>query len=153
MNIRVNSNLLNNQQVSDTTQTQQTVSPRLGSTLASTITDMNVGDVFTGKITDMNGQALQLLLSDKSQISAKLSAMMRLQVGQTMSFEVTSNAGGKVQLTPLYANLTGENQVAKALGEAGLPYDARTSEMVKSMMEQGMKIDADSLLAMARSVN
>ncbi|MBQ9359431.1 MAG: flagellar hook-length control protein FliK [Lachnospiraceae bacterium] len=153
MNIRVNSNLLNNQQVSDTTQTQQTVSPRLGSTLASAITDMNVGDVFTGKITDMNGQALQLLLSDKSQISAKLSAMMRLQVGQTMSFEVTSNAGGKVQLTPLYANLTGENQVAKALGEAGLPYDARTSEMVKSMMEQGMKIDADSLLAMARSVN
>ncbi|MBQ9607185.1 MAG: flagellar hook-length control protein FliK, partial [Lachnospiraceae bacterium] len=71
----------------------------------------------------------------------------------TMSFEVTSNAGGKVQLTPLYANLTGENQVAKALGEAGLPYDARTSEMVKSMMEQGMKIDADSLLDMARTVN
>ncbi|MBQ8956026.1 MAG: flagellar hook-length control protein FliK [Lachnospiraceae bacterium] len=153
MNIRVNSNLLNNNQVTDTSQTQQTAAPRLGATLARQISDMNVGDVFTGKITDLTGQSLQLLLSDKSQISAKLSAMMKLQVGQTMSFEVTSNAGGKVQLTPLYANLTGENQVAKALGEAGLPYDARTSEMVKSMMEQGMKIDADSLLDMARTVN
>ena len=153
MNIRVASNLLNNNQVADTSQTQQTQAVRDGSSLARQIADMNVGDVFTGKITDIAGQSIRLLLSDKSQISAKLSAMMRLQAGQTMSFEVTSNAAGKVQLTPLYANLAGENQVAKALGEAGLPYDARTSEMVKSMMEQGMKIDADSLLDMARTVS
>ncbi len=152
MNIRVNSNLLNNGQITDTTQSQ-TLSPvRTGPTLAGQISDMNVGDVFTGKIMDMQGQSLQLLLSDKSSIQAKLSQMMNLQMGQTMSFEVTSNVNGKVQLTPLYANLTGENQVAKALGEANLPYDARTSEMVKSMMEQGMRIDADSLLDMARTV-
>ena len=153
MNIRVNSSLLNNNQITDTAQTQQVPNSRLGTTLASQITELNVGDVFTGKITDMMGQSLQLLLSDKSTINAKLSNMMKLQTGQTMSFEVTQNTGGKVQLTPLYANLTGENQVAKALGEAGLPYDARSSEMVKSMMEQGMKIDADSLLEMARTVN
>ncbi|MCR5238474.1 MAG: flagellar hook-length control protein FliK [Lachnospiraceae bacterium] len=153
MNIRVNSNLLNNNQISDASQTQQVPNSRLGTSLAAQITELNVGDVFTGKIMDLNGQTLQLLLSDKSTINAKLANMMRLQAGQTMSFEVTSNAGGKVQLTPLYANLTGENQVAKALGEAGLPYDARSSEMVKSMMEQGMKIDADSLLNMARTVN
>ncbi|MBQ7583022.1 MAG: flagellar hook-length control protein FliK [Lachnospiraceae bacterium] len=153
MNIRVNSSLLNNNQITDAAQTQQVPNSRLGTTLASQITELNVGDVFTGKITDMMGQSLQLLLSDKSTINAKLSNMMKLQTGQTMSFEVTQNTGGKVQLTPLYANLTGENQVAKALGEAGLPYDARSSEMVKSMMEQGMKIDADSLLEMARTVN
>ncbi|MCR5773865.1 MAG: flagellar hook-length control protein FliK [Lachnospiraceae bacterium] len=155
MNIRVNSNLINNNQnqIADTSQMQQAQVQRSGTSLANQIQGMNVGDVFTGKIADMSGQTLQLLLSDKSQISAKLSTMMKLQIGQTMSFEVTSNAGGKVQLTPLYANLTGENQVAKALGEAGLPYDARSSEMVKAMMEQGQKIDADSLLDMARTVN
>ena len=153
MNIRVNSNLLNNNQINDTSQTQQVPNSRLGTSLASQITELNVGDVFTGKIMNLNGQSLQLLLSDKSTINAKLANMMQLKTGQTMSFEVTSNAAGKVQLTPLYANLTGENQVAKALGEAGLPYDARSSEMVKSMMEQGMKIDADSLLDMARTVN
>ena len=152
MNIRVNSNLLNNNQITDTTQSQAASPVRTGPTLAGQISDMNVGDVFTGKIMDMQGQSLQLLLSDKSSIQAKLSQMMNLQMGQTMSFEVTSNVNGKVQLTPLYANLTGENQVAKALGEANLPYDARTSEMVKSMMEQGMRIDADSLLDMARTV-
>ncbi len=153
MNIRVTSNILNNNQIADTGQSQQVANTRLGTSLASAITEMNVGDVFTGKITDLTGQSLQLLLSDKSTINAKLANLMKLQVGQTMSFEVTSNSGGKVQLTPLYANLTGENQVAKALGEAGLPYDARSSEMVKSMMEQGMKINADSLLEMARTVN
>ena len=154
MNIRVTQSLLSNNQINDAAQTQQPLTnTRPGTTLASQITELNVGDVFTGKITDMMGQSLQLLLSDKSTINARLANMMKLQIGQTMSFEVTSNASGKVQLTPLYANLTGENQVAKALGEAGLPYDARSSEMVKSMMEQGMKIDADSLLAMARTVN
>ena len=53
MNIRVASNLLNNNQVADTSQTQQTQAVRDGSSLARQIADMNVGDVFTGKITDI----------------------------------------------------------------------------------------------------
>ena len=68
MNIRVNSNLLNNNQITDTTQSQAASPVRTGPTLAGQISDMNVGDVFTGKIMDMQGQSLQLLLSDKSSI-------------------------------------------------------------------------------------
>ena len=80
MNIRVNSSLLNNNQITDSQQLQQVPNSRLGTTLASQITELNVGDVFTGKITDMMGQSLQLLLSDKSTINAKLSNMMKLQI-------------------------------------------------------------------------
>ena len=153
MNIRVNPNLPNNQQIIDTSGTDPVPVTRLSSTLSSQISSMNVGDVFTGQIQDLNGKVIELLLSDKSSVEAKLSNMMRLQIGQTMSFEVTSNTGGKVQLTPLYANLTAESQVGRALGEAGLEYDARNAEMVNAMMEQGMKIDSESLLAMARTVS
>ncbi len=156
MNIRVNSNLYNNNannQVSDMLHTEEGSATDSLRSLARQIVNMNVGDVFTGRIANLNGKSIELLLSDKSTVQAKLSSPMQLQAGQTMSFEVSSNAGGKVQLTPLYANLSGESQVARALGEAGLPFDARNSEMVKSMMEQGMKIDADSLLSMARNVN
>ncbi len=152
MNIRINPNLLNNQQMVDAGRLDEVPTTRLGSTLARQISDMNVGDVFTGQIKDLAGSTIELMLSDKSSIQAKLASMMKLQIGQTMSFEVTSNTGGKVQLTPLYANLTAQSQVGRALGEAGLPVDARNSEMVQSMMEQGMKIDADSLLSMARTV-
>ncbi len=120
--------------------------------LARNIRYMNVGDTFTGKITDINGQALELLLADKSTLSAKLSQRMNLSLGQTMSFEITGNGGGKVSLTPLYANLAGDSQVSKALGAAQLPVDSRNAEMVQAMMKEGMSIDVNSLLDMARTV-
>ncbi|MCR5650474.1 MAG: flagellar hook-length control protein FliK [Lachnospiraceae bacterium] len=120
--------------------------------LARNVRYMHVGDTFTGKITGMDGQALELLLADKSVLNAKLSQMMNLKLGQTMSFEITGNGGGKVSLTPLYANLAGDSQVAKALGAAQLPMDSRNAEMVQAMMKEGMSIDVNSLLDMARTV-
>ncbi|MBR5376660.1 MAG: flagellar hook-length control protein FliK [Lachnospiraceae bacterium] len=120
--------------------------------LARNIRYMNVGDTFTGKITGIDGQALELLLADKSTLNAKLAQKMNLSLGQTMSFEITGNGGGKVSLTPLYANLAGDSQVAKALGAAQLPMDSRNAEMVQAMMREGMPIDVHSLLDMARTV-
>ena len=121
--------------------------------LARNIRYMNVGDTFTGKITDINGQALELLLADKSTLNARLSQRMNLSLGQTMSFEITGNGGGKVSLTPLYANLAGDSQVSKALNAAQLPVDSRNAEMVQAMMKEGMSIDVKSLLDMARTVS
>ena len=121
--------------------------------LSSAIRNMNVGDTFTGQVTDINGQALELLLSDKSTLNAKLSQKMNINIGQTMAFEISSNSGGKIQLTPLYANLAGHSQIERALNNAELPLNARTAEMVHSMMEEGMSIDSNSLLAMAKTVN
>ncbi len=121
--------------------------------MARNIRYMNVGDTFTGKITNLSGQAVELLLADKSTLSAKLSQKMNLSLGQTMSFEITGNGGGKVQLTPLYANLAGDSQVAKALSAAQLPMDSRNAEMVQAMMKEGMSIDVNSLLDMAKTVS
>ncbi len=121
--------------------------------LSSAIRNMNVGDTFTGRVTDINGQSLELLLSDKSTLNAKLSQKMNINIGQTMAFEISSNSGGKIQLTPLYANLAGHSQVERALNNAELPVNSRTAEMVQTMMKEGMSIDSNSLLTMARTVN
>ena len=121
--------------------------------LSSAIRNMNVGDTFTGRVTDINGQSLELLLSDKSTLNAKLSQKMNINIGQTMAFEISSNSGGKIQLTPLYANLAGHSQVERALNNAELPVNSRTTEMVQTMMKEGMSIDSNSLLTMARTVN
>ncbi len=120
--------------------------------LARNVRYMNVGDTFTGKITGIDGLALELLLADKSTLNAKLSQKMNLSLGQTMSFEITGSGGGKVSLTPLYANLAGDSQVQKALSAAQLPMDSRNAEMVQAMMKEGMSIDVHSLLDMARTV-
>ena len=139
--------------VGQTQKTEQTGSAKIAYRLAQGIRNMNVGDTFTGKVTNLDGQALELMLADKSTLSAKLSQRMNINVGQTMSFEISSNSGGKVQLTPLYANLAGDSQITKALMGAELPVNPENAEMVQSMMEEGMKIDAGSLLEMAKTVN
>lgn len=154
--IRVNQNsqLIQQGGVGSTAQTGAVGSdPALAYRISNALRYMNVGDTFTGKIAGMNGQQIELLLADKSTVGAKLSQQMALKVGQTMSFEVTGNAAGKVQLTPLYANLDGSSAIEKALDAAELPLDARTSEMVQSMMEEGMSIDSKSLQDMMRLVN
>ena len=127
--------------------------PSVAYQLAQAVRYLNTGDTFTGQITNIKGNSVEILLSDKTLLDARLAQQMNLQVGQSMSFEVTSSAGGKVQLTPLYANLAGDSQVARALNAAELPVNARTSEMVQSMMEEGMSIDSSSLLGMAKLVN
>ncbi len=158
MNLRVSheNQVLQNggRNIGGTSQTEETSSvSQAAYRLARNIRNMNVGDTFTGRITNLYGQAVELLLADKSLLNAKLSQKMNLQTGQTMSFEITGNGGGKVQLTPLYANLAGDNQVAKALNAAQLPMDSRNAEMVQAMMKEGMSIDVNSLLDMSKSVS
>jgi len=157
MNLRVNheNQMMQTGQgnVSGPSKPGEVSSPQSAYRLANAIRNMNVGDTFTGKVTDINGQALELLLSDKSTLNAKLFQKMNISLGQTMSFEISSNSGGKVQLTPLYANLAGDSQIEKALTAARIPMDSRSAEMVSTMMEEGMPIDTDSLLEMARTVN
>ena len=116
--------------VGQTQKTEQTGSAKIAYRLAQGIRNMNVGDTFTGKVTNLDGQALELMLADKSTLSAKLSQRMNINVGQTMSFEISSNSGGKVQLTPLYANLAGDSQITKALMGAELPVNPENAEMV-----------------------
>ncbi len=158
MNLRVSheNQVLQNggRNIGGTSQTEETTSvSQAAYRLARNIRNMNVGDTFTGRITNLDGQAVELMLADKSLLNAKLSQRMNLQTGQTMSFEITGNGGGKVQLTPLYANLAGDNQVAKALNAAQLPVDSRNAEMVQAMMKEGMSIDVNSLLDMSKSVS
>lgn len=157
MNLRVNheNQMMQTGQgnVSGPSKTGEVSSPQGAYRLANAIRNMNVGDTFTGKVTDINGQALELLLSDKSTINARLFQKMNISLGQTMAFEISSNSGGKVQLTPLYANLAGDSQIEKALQAAQIPMDSRSAEMVRTMMDEGMPIDTNSLLEMARIVN
>lgn len=158
MNIQVNSDNSLLQSTQSNVSQSSSASPVQSSAplayqLAKSVMYLNTGDTFTGQITGLDGNAVEILLADKSVIDAKLSRQMNLQVGQSMSFEVTSSASGKIQLTPLYANLAGDSQVARALNAAELPVNARTSEMVQSMMEEGMSIDSASLLGMAKMVN
>ena len=115
----------------------------------TTTLNLENGERFTGKIigmSDENGvKNVQIKLSDDVVISAKLNEQMPLKEGQMPSFEVRGFSQNQITLTPLYENTSIDPTALKALNAAGLEATADNVNMVKSMMENGMSIDKDSL--------
>ena len=135
----------------NTGQTERAGAPeRMVQTDAENIRYVKSGDSFSGQVISRGDDgAVKLLLGDKSTLNAQLSRDMPLSIGQTLSFQVVSTANSKISLIPLYANLSGDSAIGKALNQAGLPVTQENAEMVSAMMERGLPIDSGSLQAMA----
>ncbi len=103
------------------------------------------GQTVEGKVTDIRGKDVQIELPNGGRVSARLDNAMNLNEGQTLTFEVRSNSGSQISLTPLYTNLTMDPTAAKALTAAGMAVNAQTLAMTGAMMEGGMNIDSRSL--------
>ncbi len=109
------------------------------------LSKLSAGQTVEGKITDIKGNDVQIELPNGGKVNAKLDNAMTLSEGQTLTFEVRSNSGSQISLSPLYTNLTMDPTAARALTAAGMAVNARTMDMTTAMMEGGMKIDSRSL--------
>jgi flagellar hook-length control protein FliK len=118
---------------------------------------LETGERINGKIislTDEGGiKNAQIKLGDDTVINAKLQEGMSLKEGQYVSFEVRGASNSQVTLTPLYENTSLDPTALKALTAAGLEPTGSNLEMVKSMMENGMPIDKDSVISMNHLVS
>lgn len=110
------------------------------------------GQTIQGAVVGRNGNVAQIALSQELLINARIDQSISLALGQNMSFEVKSNNGSVLSLTPLYANMANQATIMRALGEAGLPETAENIEMVARMMEEGMPIDKDTILNVSRQL-
>ena len=155
MNLSVNSNTYNNTgTVNQGEAVVRTEGKEQSMVLARNVINVRTGDVFSGQVVGMSDDGvISLLIGGKNTINAKLSQKLDITMGQNMSFQVRNTSGKQVSITPLYENLDKNPAAAKALDAAGLPHTAENYEMVNSMMENGMSIDAKSLLDMARTVS
>ncbi len=117
---------------------------------------LETGERLSGKIISMTDEggvkSAQIRLGDDMVISAKLQDGMYLKEGQVLSFEVRG-VSNQINLTPLYENTSIDPTALKALNAAGIEVNQDTVNMVKTMMENGMGIDKDSLNAMHQIVN
>ena len=117
---------------------------------------LETGERLSGKIISMTDEggvkSAQIRLGDDMVISAKLQDGMYLKEGQVLSFEVRG-VSNQITLTPLYENTSIDPTALKALNAAGIEVNQDTVNMVKTMMENGMGIDKDSLNAMHQIVN
>lgn len=117
---------------------------------------LETGERLSGKIismSDENGvKNAQIRLGDNTVISAKLQDGMYLKEGQNISFEVRGTSG-QITLTPLYENTSIDPTALKALNAAGIEVTQDTVNMVRTMMQNGMGIDKESLNEMYQLVN
>ncbi len=131
---------------------QQQIDPMLQRGL-SMISDMNVGDVISGEIISTDGNNILLSLGDNAALQATLNQGIKASEGQMMTFMIKGNDAQKIALSPLYENLNQNPMVNTALSSAGLPVTDKLQYMVKSMMEEGLSIDRQSLFTMNRAMN
>lgn len=116
----------------------------------SAIRHLTPGQTIQGSVVSRDGNAVQIALRGNVLINAKIDQSISLVLGQNMSFEVKSNNGSLLSLTPLYANLDNQATAMRALDAAGMPQTAANLEMVTTMMEEGMPIDRESLANIGR---
>ena len=114
--------------------------------------DKGANFAVSGKILSVDKNMLLIDLGNNALLQASMEQDINPQVGQTMSFAVKGADTGKITLSLLFENTNQQSTVNMALKEAGIPQTPENQFMVKSMMEEGLPIDKDSLFAMNRAI-
>ncbi len=116
------------------------------------LSQMMPGSTFSGDIIDVRGSAIKLLLTGEKTLNAATTDANNLNIGDHITFNVTSNNGSTVVIKPVKVNSFNTNVLLKALEAAELPPTDKNLEMVKSMMKHEMSIDKKSVLDMLKKV-
>ena len=121
---------------------------------AMVLDNLHAGQTISGLVRSVNGAQILLDMGNGVEIGAKLESNIDISAGKNLLFEVKSNAGGKLLLSPLHTNLSSEESaVAGALKAAGMALTETNIQMVKSMMNESMPIDKNSLWTMGKQVS
>lgn len=110
------------------------------------------GQTVQGEIVGKDGNTVQIALDSETVLTARLERDINIALGQNMSFEVKTNNGTLLSLTPLYANMANEATILKALSAAGLSKTPENMKMVSDMMQEGLPIDRDSIAYVNRQL-
>lgn len=117
------------------------------------IASKSPGQSVTGEVVEKNGNDVLISIGKNQMIRARLDSNMPVETGQQLTFAIKNLGGAKVVLSPLFANTGNDPNISRALQMAGIPENARSSQMVQTMMQEGMSIDRDSLSQMMRAAN
>ncbi|MBE5894403.1 MAG: hypothetical protein E7285_01895 [Lachnospiraceae bacterium] len=131
--------------------TADNIMPATGDASASS--GIKPGQMITGKIVGMSGDAVQVEVGKGKVLTARLEGNMDLQPGQTVTFALKGTAGQQVTLSPLYTNMNNVSTASSALLAANMTINETTLAMTNSMMEAGMGIDKQGLTDMYQTVS
>lgn len=120
--------------------------------VSSTLSQLQEGQVFEGSVVSKDGEEVVISLDNGQNVSARLQGNISLSEGSSVFFQVKSNSGGSIELTPIPNQLSNNPTILNALDAAGLPASDKNLVMVDSMMKNSMSIDSNALMSMARQI-
>jgi len=133
-----------------------TVSLRLAESTKSgdtSLSSFKPGEVFEGTVSDIKDDKVTISLSNGKTLMARIEGSVPMSQGQSVFFEVRSNEGGTIKISPMPNGDFSNPILNDALKNAGLPITANNLSLVKEMMNNGISINADNLGRMGRIVN
>ena len=120
--------------------------------VSSTLSLLQEGQVFEGSVVSKDGEKVVISLDNGQNVSARLQGNISLSEGSSVFFQVKSNSGGSIELTPIPNQLSNNPTILNALDAAGLTASDKNLVMVDSMMKNSMSIDSNALISMARQI-
>ena len=120
--------------------------------MAGTLSSLQTGNVFEGTVTDISDGQVLLTLANGEKISARLEGQIQLRLNQAMFFEVKSNTQTQIAIKPYLNGDSSNPTLLKALMQAGMGVTTDNLEMVRTMMEEQLPIDKNSLNQMMRQL-
>jgi hypothetical protein len=115
------------------------------------ITNLQPGDTFRGEIASVNGEDVQIQLANGQLMAARLERDVQVALGQLLNLQVQSNKDNKIVLKPVYDNNMQLMRVGEAaLRAANISVNDRNLSLVANLLQNGMSIDKNTLMAYNR---
>lgn len=114
--------------------------------VARAATNLSLGDVIRGEISDLSGGEITITLENNTMIRGQISDSSMLSIGQTAAFRLNSLTPQGVLIEPVgnYSE-TELSLINKALENAGLPLSEHNQSAVKALMDNMMPINRESI--------
>lgn len=115
------------------------------------VTQLQPGDTFQGEIVSVNGEDVQIQLTNGQYMAAKLERDVQIALGQFLNLQVQSNKDNKVVLKPVYDGKMQMLRVGEsALRAANMAVNDRNLTLVSTLIENGMSINKSTLMLFNR---
>lgn len=115
------------------------------------VTQLQPGDTFQGEIVSVNGEDVQIQLTNGDYMAAKLERDVQVAIGQLMNLQVQSNKDNRVVLKPVYDGKMQMLRVGEAaLRAANMAVSDRNLTLVSTLLENGMSINKNTLMLFNR---
>ena len=111
------------------------------------ITQIMEGQTFQGKVVNITGNDVQIMLHGDKMLSARMAEAVNINIGDSLSFLVQENNGNTIQIRPVPVQDNSYNfqTIQKALDANHFLPTQKNYQIAQSLMDYGMPLDKSTM--------